>query len=60
MNEKITKVNENLALDVQNLEVKFVLEAETVHAVNGVSFSLEKGHTLGDRKSTRLNSSHVT
>ena len=47
MNEKITKVNENLALDVQNLEVKFVLEAETVHAVNGVSFSLEKGHTLG-------------
>ena len=46
MNENI-KVNENLALDVQNLSVKFVLEAETVYAVNGVSFSLEKGHTLG-------------
>ena len=51
MNENITKQNavfdENLALDVRNLSVKFVLEAETVYAVNDVSFTLEKGHTLG-------------
>lgn len=34
-------------LEVKNLEVQYVLKAETVHAVNKVSFSLEKGKTLG-------------
>ena len=51
MNENTTKqevtVDENLALDVRNLAVKFVLEAETVEAVNGINLTLEKGHTLG-------------
>ena len=51
MNENTTKqemtVDENLALDVRNLTVKFVLEAETVEAVNGINLTLEKGHTLG-------------
>ena len=34
-------------LDVQDLVVHYVLEDETVEAVNGVSFSLKKGQTLG-------------
>ena len=51
MNENTTKqevtLDENLALDVRGLTIKFVLEAETVEAVNGVNLTLEKGHTLG-------------
>ncbi|MCD7738127.1 MAG: ABC transporter ATP-binding protein [Lachnospiraceae bacterium] len=34
-------------LEVKNLEVQYVLKEETVYAVNDISFSLEKGHTLG-------------
>ncbi len=34
-------------LEVKNLEVQYVLKEETVYAVNDVSFSLEKGKTLG-------------
>ena len=34
-------------LEVKNLEVQYVLKEETVYAVNNVSFSLEKGKTLG-------------
>ena len=34
-------------LELENLNVKFVLEDETVEAVNGVSLQLEKGETLG-------------
>ncbi len=45
MEEK--KKDEQTILEVQNLNVKFVLERETVNAVNGISFSLKKGHTLG-------------
>ena len=34
-------------LEVKNLEVQYVTSMETVHAVNGISFSLEKGECLG-------------
>ena len=34
-------------LEVKNLEVKYVTSMETVHAVNGVSFTLEEGECLG-------------
>ena len=34
-------------LEVKNLEVKYVTSTETVHAVNGVSFTLEEGECLG-------------
>jgi oligopeptide transport system ATP-binding protein len=34
-------------LSVRDLEVKFVTRRATVHAVNGVSFDLEAGETLG-------------
>jgi peptide/nickel transport system ATP-binding protein len=34
-------------LDVKDLVVHYVLEDETVEAVNGVSFSLKKGETMG-------------
>ena len=34
-------------LQVEDLSVEYVTKAETVHAVTGVSFSLEKGRVLG-------------
>ncbi len=41
------RISEEVVLSLKNLNVKFVLEKETVHAVNGISFSLKKGHTIG-------------
>jgi len=37
----------DLVLDIQDLVVHYVLEDETVEAVNGVTLSLKKGQTLG-------------
>lgn len=37
----------DLMLDVENLEVMYKTDLETVYAVNNISFSLEKGKTLG-------------
>jgi len=37
----------NTVLDIKDLVVHYVLEDETVEAVNGVTFSLKKGQTLG-------------
>lgn len=37
----------DMVLEVENLNVKFVLEEETVEAVNGVSLHIKKGETLG-------------
>ena len=37
----------NMVLDVENLNVKFVLEEETVEAVNGTSLQIREGETLG-------------
>lgn len=36
-----------MVLELENLTVKFVLEDETVEAVNGVSLQIKKGETLG-------------
>ncbi len=38
---------EDLVLEVKNLSVSYVTDAETVYAVDNLSFSLEKGKTLG-------------
>lgn len=46
-NRKSNMINDETVLEVQNLNVKFILEQETVEAVNGLSFQLKKGHTLG-------------
>ena len=48
MNEKVT--NEYVSdsyLEVKDLVVEYYSEGQAVHAVNGVSFKLEKGKTLG-------------
>ena len=34
-------------LEVKNLTVKYVTDLETVHAVNDISFSLDRGQTIG-------------
>ncbi len=34
-------------LEVKNLEIRYVTDEETVSAVNGVSFTLEKGESIG-------------
>ncbi|MCK9288309.1 MAG: ABC transporter ATP-binding protein [Sphaerochaetaceae bacterium] len=34
-------------LEVEDLGVQFILENETINAVNDISFKLRKGHTLG-------------
>ena len=39
--------HDDILLDVQDLVVHYVLEDETVEAVNGVSLRLKKGQTLG-------------
>jgi len=39
--------NDDAILDIRDLVVHYVLEDETVEAVNGVTFSLKKGQTLG-------------
>jgi peptide/nickel transport system ATP-binding protein len=41
------QVNDEIVLDIKDLVVQYILEAETVEAVNGVSLSLKKGQTLG-------------
>ena len=38
--------NEDAILDIKDLVVHYVLEEETVEAVNGVTFSLKKSQTL--------------
>ena len=40
-------MDENVVLDIQDLVVHYELENEVVKAVNGISFSLEKGKTIG-------------
>lgn len=40
-------MNNDIFLSVKNLTVEYVTKEETVHAVNGVSFDLHKGKTLG-------------
>jgi len=39
--------NEEIVLDIKDLVVHYVLEDETVEAVNGLSLRLKKGQTLG-------------
>ena len=40
-------MNHNIVLKVENLQTKFHVGKRIVHAVNGVSFELKKGTTLG-------------
>lgn len=40
-------MNNEKILDVKNLHVHYITEDETVKAVNGISFSVEKGESLG-------------
>ena len=47
LKEENTANSADTVLDVKDLVVHYVLEDETVEAVNGVSFSLKKGQTLG-------------
>lgn len=34
-------------LEIKNLNVKYVTDLETVHAVNNISFELDRGETIG-------------
>lgn len=45
--ERNNTLQKEPALDIKDLTVHFVLESETVKAVNHVDLSIEKGHTLG-------------
>ena len=45
-------------LEVRNLRVEFPTRRGTLVALDDVSFDIAPGEVLGDRKSTRLNSSH--
>ena len=47
MDNELTTGNDEILLDIKDLVVHYVLEDETVEAVNGVSLSLKKGQTLG-------------
>ena len=35
------------ALEIRDLYVKYVLDDEVIHALNGINLSIEKGKTLG-------------
>lgn len=37
----------DLVLDVKDLKIVYKTDLETVNAVNGISFTLQKGETLG-------------
>jgi peptide/nickel transport system ATP-binding protein len=39
--------NQDTVLDIQNLTVHYVLEEETIEAVNDISLQVSKGRTLG-------------
>ena len=41
------EVNKDVFLSIRDLVVEYQSEGKTVHAVNGVSFDLEKGKTIG-------------
>ena len=41
------KLNEDILLSVKDLEVQYTSEGTVIHAVNGVSFDLKRGQTLG-------------
>ena len=47
MDNEITNDSCEVVLDIKDLVVHYVLEDETVEAVNGVTLSLKKGQTLG-------------
>ena len=41
------EADEDVVLDIRDLVVHYVLENSTVEAVNGISFALKKGRTIG-------------
>ena len=45
MKEKMQE--NNIILDVRDLNVVYETDLETVHAVNGISFTMKEGETLG-------------
>lgn len=47
MGEMSSKEKEDILLSVRDLEVQYTSDDSVIHAVNGVSFSLRQGETLG-------------
>ena len=47
MSENKIIENEELLLSVKDLVVEYTAGGEVVHAVNGVSFDIKRGETLG-------------
>ena len=41
------EISDDIVLEVKDLVVHYVLEDETVEAVNGINLSLKKGHVIG-------------
>jgi peptide/nickel transport system ATP-binding protein len=46
-NEHIRQANSTPLLDIRDLVVHYIVDEETVEAVNGISLSIEQGKTLG-------------
>ena len=45
--DAVSDVSDEIVLDIKDLVVKYVLEAETVEAVNGITLNLKRGETIG-------------
>ena len=43
----MSEMEKNLVLDIDHLTVHYVLEDETVEAVNDISLKIPEGHTIG-------------
>ena len=48
-NKKTVKLKEPL-ISIDNLEVKFINQDATIHAVNGVDIKLDKGKLISDKQ----------
>lgn len=46
-NNKENNIENNKLLEIRNLEIKYITDAETVHAVNNIDLDINEGETLG-------------